>query len=174
MFEQLGFENLNPTQASMILALVLGALFGAIAHHLKFCFRSAVVGAGNTGQNARGLWFVALGTAVLVTQLLTLTGYIAFTDHRLMDSDLPILAILTGGVMFGMGMVLTRGCISRLTVLTGSGNLRALTVLIVFAVLAHATLKGVLAPLRKWLGSVTLPVNGVSSLADLPGGAAVW
>ena len=76
--------------------------------------------------------------------------------------------------MFGMGMVLTRGCISRLTVLTGSGNLRALTVLIVFAVLAHATLKGVLAPLRKWLGSVTLPVNGVSSLADLPGGAAVW
>ena len=42
MFEQLGFENLNPTQASMILALVLGALFGAIAHHLKFCFRSAV------------------------------------------------------------------------------------------------------------------------------------
>jgi hypothetical protein len=43
MFEQLGFENLNPTQASMILALILGALFGAIAHHLKFCFRSAVV-----------------------------------------------------------------------------------------------------------------------------------
>ena len=174
MFEQLGFENLNPIQASLILALILGALFGTIAQHLKFCFRSAVVGAGNGGQTARGLWLVALGTAVLATQLATMTGYIAFDDHRLMDKDLPILAIFIGGVMFGMGMVLTRGCISRLTVLTGSGNLRALTVLIVFAMLAHATLKGILAPIRTWLGSVTLPMNGGTSLADLPGGAAVW
>ena len=76
--------------------------------------------------------------------------------------------------MFGIGMVLTRGCISRLSVLTGSGNLRALTVLVVFAILAHATLKGILAPLRVWLGSVTLPMGEVSSLAGLPGGAAVW
>ena len=174
MFEQLGFETLNPVQASLILALILGALFGAIAQHLKFCFRSAVMGMGNQAQSARGLWLVALGTAVLVTQLLTVTGYISFDGHRLLDNDLPIAAILVGGVMFGIGMVLTRGCISRLTVLTGSGNLRALTVLIVFAVLAHATLKGVLAPLRVWLGSVTLPMGEVSSLADVPGGAAVW
>ena len=76
MFEQLGFETLNPVQASLILALILGVLFGAIAQHLKFCFRSAVVGMGNQAQSARGLWLVALGTAVLVTQLLTVTGYI--------------------------------------------------------------------------------------------------
>ena len=174
MFEQLGFENLNPTQASLILALILGLLFGAIAQHLKFCFRSAVVGTGNSAQTARGIWFITLGTALLGTQLLTVTGYISFDDHRLLASDLPIAAILVGGVMFGIGMVLTRGCISRLSVLTGSGNLRALTVLVVFAILAHATLKGILAPLRVWLGSVTLPMGEVSSLAGLPGGAAVW
>ncbi|MDA9116529.1 YeeE/YedE family protein [Planktomarina temperata] len=174
MFEQLGFENLNPAQASLILALILGLLFGAIAQHLKFCFRSAVVGTGNSAQTARGIWFITLGTALLGTQLLTVTGYISFDDHRLLASDLPIAAILVGGVMFGIGMVLTRGCISRLSVLTGSGNLRALTVLVVFAILAHATLKGILAPLRVWLGSVTLPMGEVSSLAGLPGGAAVW
>mgnify|MGYP001014041656 CR=1 FL=1 len=174
MFEQLGFENLNPTQASLILALILGLLFGAIAQHLKFCFRSAVVGTGNSAQTARGIWFITLGTALLGTQLLTVTGYISFDDHRLLASDLPVAAILVGGVMFGIGMVLTRGCISRLSVLTGSGNLRALTVLVVFAILAHATLKGILAPLRVWLGSVTLPMGEVSSLAGLPGGAAVW
>ena len=89
MFEQLGFETLNPVQASLILALILGALFGAIAQHLKFCFRSAVVGMGNQAQSARGLWLVALGTAVLVTQLLTVTGYISFDGHRLLDNDLP-------------------------------------------------------------------------------------
>ena len=71
--------------------------------------------------------------------------------------------------MFGAGMILTRGCISRLTVLTGTGNLRAALVLVVFAVVAHATLKGVLAPVRTGLGSVTLDVAPA-----LPGAGLVW
>ncbi|WP_409360032.1 hypothetical protein [Aliiroseovarius crassostreae] len=41
-------------------------------------------------------------------------------------------------------MVLTRGYLSRLMVLSGSGNLRALTVLGVVALMALATPKGVL------------------------------
>jgi uncharacterized membrane protein YedE/YeeE len=72
--------------------------------------------------------------------------------------------------MFGVGMVLTRGCISRLTVLTASGNLRALTVVVIFANTAHAALKGVLSPLRTTLGSVTLPVDS----AALPGNPLIW
>ena len=44
------------------------------------------------------------------------------------------LSVVVGGLMFGVGMVLTRGCISRLTVLTASGNLRALTVVVIFAI----------------------------------------
>jgi uncharacterized membrane protein YedE/YeeE len=91
-----------------------------------------------------------------------------------MASDLPYIAILTGGALFGAGMVLTRGCVSRLTVLTASGNLRALTVLAVFAITAHATLKGVLAPVRTTLGSYTLPLGDTVSLSALPGGAWVW
>ena len=43
-------------------------------------------------------------------------------------------------------MVLTRGCVGRLTVLGATGNLRAVTALLIFAVVAHATLKGVLSP----------------------------
>jgi uncharacterized membrane protein YedE/YeeE len=76
--------------------------------------------------------------------------------------------------MFGAGMVLTRGCVSRLTVLLGSGNLRALGVLLVFAITAHATLKGVLAPLRTSLGSVTLPFDEAASLSALPGAGLLW
>jgi hypothetical protein len=45
---------------------------------------------------------------------------------------------------------------------------------VVFAITAHATLKGVLAPLRTSLGSVTLPLGDHASLAALPGGALVW
>jgi len=73
-------------------------------------------------------------------------------------------------LMFGAGMVLTRGCVSRLTVLTGTGNLRAALVLVVFAVVAHATLKGILSPLRTTLGGFTLPLQS----AALPGSALIW
>ena len=65
-------------------------------------------------------------------------------------------------------MVLTRGCISRLTVLTGSGNLRAATVVVIFAVTAHATLKDVLSPIRTLLGTVTVNLGGYVSLNALP------
>jgi len=77
---------------------------------------------------------------------------------------------VASGLIFGAGMVLTRGCVSRLTVLTGSGNLRAALVLVVFAVVAHATLKGVLAPVRTTLGSVTLSLDS----SALPGNPLLW
>jgi uncharacterized protein len=101
-------------------------------------------------------------------------GLVSFDGHRFLAAELPVLAIVAGGLLFGAGMVLTRGCASRLTVLFASGNLRAGLVLLIFAVTAHATLKGVLAPLRTSLGSVTLPLGEGASLAALPGGALVW
>lgn len=45
--------------------------------------------------------------------------------------------------------------------------------LLIFAVVAHATLKGVLAPIWVGLGSLTTDA-GIGSLAALPGGAALW
>jgi len=47
-------------------------------------------------------------------------------------------------------------------------------VVVVFAVVAHATLKGVLAPMRVALGSVTLGLGDYVSLAALPGGVVLW
>jgi uncharacterized membrane protein YedE/YeeE len=172
MFESLGFEETTAKQASVVLGLILGLAFGALAERTRFCFRRAIIGADR--QAAMGVWVTALAVAVLGTQIAVAAGLIGFADHRFMASDLPLLAIIAGGVMFGAGMVLTRGCVSRLTVLGGSGNLRALLVLVVFAVVAHATLKGLLAPLRTTLGSVTVSLGDWVSLAALPGGALVW
>jgi len=70
--------------------------------------------------------------------------------------------------------VLARGCSSRLTVLAGTGNLRALVAIVVFALVAHATLKGALAPMRTTLASVGVDLNGNSSLAAWPGGPSLW
>lgn len=172
MFETFGFEETTAKQASVVLALALGLLFGVLAERTKFCFRRSLV--GEDRREALGVWLTALGVAVIGTQAAVAFGLISFEGHRFMAADLPWLAIIAGGAMFGAGMVLTRGCVSRLTVLTGSGNLRALLVLVVFAVVAHATLKGVLAPVRTTLGAVTLPLGDTVSLSALPGGALLW
>lgn len=172
MFESLGFENFTAPQVAVGLALVLGAAFGLLAERTKFCFRRGLV--GDDRKQAMGVWLTALAVAVIGTQAGVLSGLISFDEHRFMADDLPILAIVLGGLMFGAGMVLTRGCVSRLTVLSASGNLRGVFVLLVFAITAHATLKGVLAPVRTSLGSVTVPLGDTLSLAALPGGALVW
>ncbi|MBQ4825304.1 YeeE/YedE family protein [Leisingera sp. HS039] len=172
MFETFGFEDTTAREVSVLFALAIGVLFGALAQLTRFCFRRAL--AGDDRRRAAGVWAMALAVAVLGTQAAVAQGWISFADHRLLTGDLPLLAIAAGGLMFGGGMILTRGCASRLVVLAGSGNLRALLVIAVFAVTAHATLKGVLAPLRTALGSVTLPLGEQVSLAALPGGALLW
>ena len=174
MFEELGFETLTPVTASIIFALVIGVIFGAIGQHTKFCFRRGVVGEPAERKSARGVWFTGLAAAIIGTQLMVANDIISFADHRFFVSDVPLIAIALGGLLFGAGMVLTRGCVSRLTVLTGTGNTRALIVLIVFAITAHAALKGILAPVRVWAGSFTVDFGQTVSFAQLPGGAILW
>ena len=168
MFETLGFETITPRQASVVLGLGLGLLFGALALVTRFCFRRAVVGTDR--KQAAGVWLTALAVAVLGTQLAVFQGWISFEEHRFLSSELPLTAIVLGGLLFGAGMVLTRGCISRLTVLSGTGNLRAVLCVLVFAFVAHASMKGVLAPLVTQLRSQTLELPS----AALPGAPYLW
>ena len=158
--------------AHLLLGLTLGLIFGVAAQISRFCLRRGVV-AGPDRAPALGTWTAALATAIVATTFATWAGWIDLSDHRLLANDLPLLAVVIGGLAFGVGMVLTRGCVSRLTVLGGTGNLRALSVLVVFALVAHATLKGVFAPVRVALGSVTTDI-GIGSLAELPGGLLTW
>lgn len=173
MLEQFGLDFLDPRSASVLFGLLIGLGFGALAEVTRFCLRRAIVADAPDRRAARGVWAIAFAVAIAGMQVAKGLGLLDLEGHRFLAPDLPVLAIVVGGLLFGAGMVLTRGCASRLTVLTGTGNLRALTVMIVFAIAAHATLKGVLAPLRTSLGSLTLPVADASSLAALPGGPFV-
>ncbi len=170
MFEDLGFETLTAPQAAIWLGAILGLGFGVLAQITRFCLRRALAGDPGERRPALAVWLTALAVAVIGTQIVVAQGWFGFEDHRFMAADLPVAAILAGGALFGAGMVLTRGCVSRLTVLLAGGNLRALTVLAIFAVTAHATLKGVLAPLRTSLGSVTVSLDS----AALPGAPLLW
>jgi len=168
----LGLE-IGPRAASVWLGLALGIAFGALAFLTRFCLRRALVGPLPERAPARGAWALALAVAILGTQIAVAAGWVDFAAHRFHGASLPVVLIVVGGLLFGAGAVLARGCITRLTVLTGGGNLRALFGLLVFAVTAHATLQGLLVPLRTSLGTfaVTPPLV---SLGDLPGGPWVW
>ena len=172
MYETLGIQSFTAPEAAVIFAIGLGLAFGVLAERTRFCFRRALV--GEDRRAAMGVWLAALAAALLGTQAAVAAGWIGFSDHRFHAADLPVVAVIAGGLLFGAGMVLARGCISRLTVLAGGGNLRALLVILLVAVTAQATMSGALAPLRMALGSVTLPLGEAASLAALPGGAVLW
>ena len=173
MFEELGLGELTPLTASVLLGMVLGGAYGALAQRSALCLRRSLAGQWRDCLPALGVWTMALACAIAGTRLAVSVGLISFEAHRFLASDLPVASALTGGALFGAGMVLAGGCVSRLTVLTGSGNLRALFVLLVFAVTAHATMKGVLAPVREALGAATVPGGDAAALTVLPGGE-VW
>ncbi len=174
MFESLGFETLDPRAASAWFGLFIGLAFGALANASRFCFRRAVAGPVEERRPALGVWLMALAVAVTGTQAASLAGMIDLAGHRFLDANLPVVAIVLGGLMFGAGMVLARGCVSRLTVLSGTGNLRAVLVLLTLAIVAHATMRGVFAPLRTAAGDLRLPLGDFASLSALPGGAVLW
>ena len=173
MFETLGFERVTPLQASVVLGLVLGALYGVLAQRSRFCLRRSLVGEWSECLPALGVWAMALALAIAGTQGAVAAEVVSFDAHRFLSPDLPVVSVLVGGALFGAGMVLSGGCVSRLTVLAGAGNLRSALVLVVFAVVAYATMKGVLAPLRTTLGDWTVDPGGRVALTALPGGA-VW
>lgn len=168
MFETLGLE-MTPREASVWFGLLVGLGFGALAQLTRFCLRRALVGPEAERAEARGVWAMALLVALLGTQGAVALGLVSFGAHRFQVEALPVLGLVAGGLMFGLGTVLARGCLSRLTVLSASGNLRALVAILVAAVAAQATLQGALAPLRVALGSVTVAGPGA-----LPGAGWIW
>jgi uncharacterized membrane protein YedE/YeeE len=153
----------------LVVGLVLGLVFGIAAQISRFCLRRAVAGDVDERGSAGAVWLTGLATAILGFAAASAFGVVDLGDHRFLSTELPIAALVLGGLAFGIGMVLTRGCVSRLTVLSATGNLRAAVVLLAFAVTAHAALKGVLAPVRTTIGSVTIDAPFAAFLASPTG-----
>jgi uncharacterized membrane protein YedE/YeeE len=143
--------------------LLIGALFGFFAQRSKFCLRSATLEFWhrNFGEKV-SVWLLTFGSAVVGVQLLTLTGHMDAGATRQISATGSISGALVGGVLFGAGMIMTRGCASRLLVLSANGNLRALLSGLIFAVAAQAALAGMLSPLRETISAWWTVEGGVS------------
>ena len=77
----------------------------------------------------------------------------------------PVLFL--GGLLFGYGMVMSNGCGSRALVLLGRGNLRSLVVVIILAIFAQMTLKGLIAPSRIAMVGASQTTTTTNSLPAL-------
>jgi uncharacterized membrane protein YedE/YeeE len=128
---------------------VIGLFFGFFAHRSRFCLRSAVIEFGRgTKEGKLTVWLFTFSTAVLLTQAFILAGWLNVSEARQLSQRGSLSGAAIGGAMFGTGMILARGCSSRLLVLAAQGNLRALLSGLVFAVTAQSALTGLLSPLR--------------------------
>lgn len=130
-------------------AFLLAAALGALVQRTGFCTMGAVSDAVALGSWTRmRQWAAAAGVATLLFAVLSATGTLRPEQTLYASSRWLWLSALVGGALFGFGMVLSSGCISKNLVRVGGGNLKAVVVLVVVAVAAFATLKGLTATWR--------------------------
>lgn len=162
----------------VVMGALTGLVFGFMAQRSRFCLRAAVLEFWHR-QPAQKLvvWLLAFSTAVIAVQALEMAGWLDTGQTRQMTSRGSLSGALIGGLMFGAGMVMARGCASRLLILSAGGNLRALLSGLVFAVTAQAALSGALSPLRETVAAAwTLeggPSRDLLRLAGLDHGAGL-
>lgn len=153
-------------------ALILGLAFGALARVSGFCLRSAILEfrLARPGRKAVA-YAAALLTALLGSQALHLSGTVELSESLYLANLTSLPAVALGGLLFGAGLALARGCGARHLVLAAGGNLRSWLVVAVLGFVAYATLRGILAPTRVWLESLA-PFQGdslaVPALLGLP------
>ncbi|MEQ8825995.1 MAG: YeeE/YedE family protein [Filomicrobium sp.] len=129
--------------------LLIGIFFGVAAQRSRFCLRSAAVEFSRADFGPKlAVWLLAFSTGVILTQLLFGWEILANSEIRQLTLRGSLSGAVIGGAMFGAGMILARGCSSRMLVLAGQGNLRAVLNGLVFAVAAQASLRGIFHPVR--------------------------
>jgi len=142
---------------------LVGVIFGAAAQHSRFCLRAATIEVAERGLGPRlSIWIIAFSAGLLAVQGAIAMGVLDVSQSRQLASTGSMSGAIVGGLMFGAGMILARGCASRLLVLSATGNLRALVTGLVLTIVAQSALRGVLSPARE----------GLATLWLVPGGAA--
>ncbi|UIJ73166.1 YeeE/YedE thiosulfate transporter family protein [Aurantimonas sp. HBX-1] len=161
-------DSIGENATALVGGVVVGGLFGFFAQRSAFCTRSAVLDLTRRRDLAAlATWAAGFAAAVLGVQLLLSYGYLDVRDTRFFSTAQSLSGALIGGTLFGVGMVLARGCVSRMLILAASGNLRALYVALVIAVAGYATYAGLLVPLRDAAGGLwsTAAIGGNDLLA---------
>jgi uncharacterized membrane protein YedE/YeeE len=143
-------------------------LFGGFAQATAFCSSGAILDVVRKGNSNRlRAWGVALAVAVLASQLLFAFGDADLTRSIYLATPLNLAGPILGGFVFGIGMMLGNGCVSRNLVRLGYGNIRSFVVVVLVGITAYMTLRGIVAPLRLASESATRTDLGATAIPDL-------
>ena len=164
---------MESNQFVILAGLVIGLVYGSVGLLSGFCLMSSMRGwlAEGDGRLVR-TYALAIAIAIAASQLLAGNGMVDLGKSIYLQQTFSVPALFLGGLLFGYGMVLSNGCGSRALVLLGRGNLRSFVVVIVLAIAAQMTLKGLIAPARIALvqaSQITISVNSLPSLLAMLG-----
>lgn len=165
MGEWLASDALADLDKAGLGGLAVGLIFGAFAQYSRFCLRSACIEfwRGSLGPKL-AVWLLVFGTALLLVQYQILSGSLPVNAIRQVATAGTMSGAIIGGLVFGTGMILARGCASRLLILSATGNLRALVSGLIVTVIAQAALTGALSPLRESLSALWVVGPNVRNL----------
>lgn len=148
-------EALGEAGTAAVLGLAVGLAFGIAAQQSGFCLRQASINFWRgKADKSFAVWLFAFCAALAGTQFLVVSGALDLSTVRQVSTSGTMSGAILGGALFGAGMVMARGCASRLLVLSATGNLRALLAGLVLTVVAQASLRGVLSPARQSLSEL--------------------
>ena len=159
-----------PSAANLVIlcGLLIGLVYGAVGLLSGFCMMSGLRGWWAQGDSRLvRTYALAMAVAIAATQLLAVRDVVDLGKSIYLQPTFSAPLMFVGGILFGYGMVLSNGCGSRALVLLGRGNLRSLVVLIVLAVAAQMTLKGLIAPGRIAVLQWTQTTASITSLPAL-------
>lgn len=154
-------DRIGEAPAAALFGLITGALFGVAAQRSRFCLRAATVefARGQMGDRM-AVWLLTFSTAMVWVQGAEMLGLFRGADARMMAVPGSWSGAIIGGLIFGVGMVLARGCSGRLLVLAATGNLRSVVSGLVFAVVAQMALGGWLSGVRGDLAALWTTSGG--------------
>ncbi len=159
--------------------LALSIVFGLAAQFSRFCLIGGLSSYRQSRDGRRlAIYLAAIGVAILATTLVQSLSGIDLDNTRPVyrSPDFAWGRYLIGGFVFGVGMVLARGCPVRSLVKVTQGNLQALLAVIVMALAAYAMTRTTLyaSAFLPWVGhlSTNLEAFGIhhQDLASILGG----
>lgn len=132
-----------PVLSGFFLAAVV---MGIAISRTNFCTMGAVSDWVNLRDFGRlGAWMLAIVVTMLSVSILEVSSVFELDGSRppYRSPTFAWLRYLLGGLMFGVGMTLAGGCVSKNLVRFGGGNLKSFVTLIVAAIFAYLMTKTV-------------------------------
>jgi uncharacterized membrane protein YedE/YeeE len=171
-----GTYSMSPSEITVLGGLLIGLVYGVAAQVTGFCLNRALRDRFNVGEGSKVYnvpeqpkkslnasersgklrsFVLALAVAMAGTQWAHERGMIQLSQSIYVTNQFSWLLLPAGGLLFGWGMILARGCGARSLVLLGQGNMRSLVVALCLGISAFVTLTGLLGPLRGAVATVT-------------------